>query len=47
MHLLLGVTIDGFKIQSFDFTKVKDYVVLYKFHPLLGDIQCNGGSEYE
>ena len=38
-----GNIIDGFKIQSFDFTKVKDYVVLYKFHPLLGDIQCNGG----
>lgn len=38
-----GNIIDGFKIQSFDFTKVKDYVVLYKFHPLLGDIQCEGG----
>ncbi len=37
-----GNIIDGLKIQSFDFT-VKDYVVLYKFHPLLGDIQCNGG----
>ena len=38
-----GNIIDGFKIQSFDFTKIKDCVVLYKFHPLLGDIQCEGG----
>ena len=38
-----GNIIDGFKIQSFDFTKIKDYIVLYKFHPLLGDIQCKGG----
>ena len=38
-----GNIIDGFKIQSFDFTKVKDYIVLYKFHPLLGNIQCEGG----
>ena len=33
----------GEDILNNRFTKVKDYVVLYKFHPLLGDIQCNGG----
>ena len=38
-----GNIIDGLKSQFFDFTKIKDYVVLYKFHPLLGDIQCDGG----
>ena len=38
-----GNIIDGFRIQSFDFTKIKDYVLLYKFHPLLGNIEYPGG----
>lgn len=38
-----GNIIDGFRIQSFDFTKVKDYVILYKFHPLLGNVEFEGG----
>lgn len=38
-----GNIMDGFRIQSFDFTKVKDYVILYKFHPLLGNVEFMEG----
>lgn len=38
-----GNIIDGFRIQSFDFTKIKEYVILYKFHPLLGNVEFPGG----
>lgn len=41
-----GNIIDGFRIKSFDFKKVEsllsdEYVFLYKFHPLLGDIKVD------
>lgn len=41
-----GNIIDGFRIKSFDFKKVEsmlddDYLVLYKFHPLLKDVHVD------
>lgn len=40
-----GNIIDGLKPVSFDLSSVdlKDWVILYKFHPLLGDLSCPGG----
>ena len=44
-----GNIIDGFKVKSFDFAKVEsllddNYIFLYKFHPLLGDIKVNSNK---
>ncbi len=40
-----GNIIDGFKINHFDFKKVEaacsDWVILYKFHPLLGNVKVD------
>lgn len=44
-----GNLMDGLQINSFDFKKVEeqlnsDYVILYKFHPLLGDVQIQSNA---
>lgn len=44
-----GNIIDGFKIKSFDFERVEsmlsdEYLFLYKFHPLLGDVKVNSSK---
>lgn len=44
-----GNIIDGFKIKSFDFEKVEsmlsdEYIFLYKFHPLLGNVKVNSSK---
>ena len=44
-----GNIIDGFKIKSFDFEKVEsmlsdEYLFLYKFHPLLGDVKVTSSK---
>lgn len=40
-----GNFVDGMKVNSFDIAKVQqalpDWIILYKFHPLLGDVQID------
>lgn len=44
-----GNLMDGLKVNSFDFKKVEEklnneYIILYKFHPLLGNVQVESNA---